>query len=312
MLSIETLARIDDRSLPARGACFGFQLYSDLPFSALRPDASGDVVRVFAVEQDRHRRGKLVHEWRQKDFLARLYFDGGVYTFAVDGIGSVEIDPRAGTICTFGIDDPVAREEIVCGVPLAVCLLHRGDLALHAAAVEIDGGAVVLAGPGTYGKTTLAAAFAGAGHRLLSEDLVCLRPGSSPAVLPGPAALRLRHDVVGRVSVAETQHERANADRTRLTIAVGARGDSGPVPLRAILFLRDGEDPTPTSRTLSLAEAIPDLWALCLRLSAEDDARCFRGLVDAVSRAPIYDLHRRLRFEDLAATVAHVTAKVAP
>ena len=56
-----------------------------------------------------------------------------------------------------------------------LCFRARGDTALHAAAVEVDGQAVVLGAPGTFGKTTLAAAFHAAGHRLLSEDTTCIR-----------------------------------------------------------------------------------------------------------------------------------------
>ena len=73
--------------------------------------------------------------------------------------------------------------------------MARGDLAVHAAAVDVDGSALLLAAPGRYGKTTLAAAFAGQGYRLLAEDTTCYRPSSDPSVLPGLAMLRIRPDV---------------------------------------------------------------------------------------------------------------------
>src|SRR4029450_8669179 len=72
--------------------------------------------------------------------------------------------------------------------------LSRGDISLHAAAVEVGNGAVILGAPSRFGKTTLAYAFQQAGHRVLSEDLVCCRP-STCDVIPGPALLRLRPDV---------------------------------------------------------------------------------------------------------------------
>jgi hypothetical protein len=309
LLSIEPLPRVDAESLPVRGSCFGFQICSELTFGALRV-GTGDILRIFATDGAPARKGKFLHEWRQKDFLAQIFFDGSVYTFVVDGIGSVEIDPIERTLCTFGIDDPVVREELVCGVPMAVCFVQRGDIALHAAAVEVDGSAVVLAGPGRYGKSTLAAAFVDEGHRLLSEDLVCLRPSRSPTVLPGPAAIRLRNDVAGRLSVSAAGDARSGIDRTRLTLDPDERGDSAPVPLGAILFLRS-DDSAPTVKEVSLANAIPDLWALSLRLTSQDDARCFHGLVDSASSVPIFDLHRRLRFEDLSQTVGYVIDTVA-
>jgi hypothetical protein len=308
LLSTEPLAR---EALPLRGSCFGFEIRSELPFDALRPSEADDTLRVFSVRAPQTHRGKLVREWTEGGLAAKLLFDGHVYAFVVDGVGSVEVDLSERTLRTFGIDDPIVREEIVCGVPLALCCIARGDLALHAAAVEIDGGAVVLAGPSTYGKSTLAAALTTNGNRLLSEDLVCLRPGLAPSVLPGPAALRLRRDVIGRVSVGASDESRVNEHRTRLTIDSAARGGAEPVPLRAVFLLRSSEDEGARTTQLSLSTALPDLWALCLRLDSADEARCFRGLVDVVSGAPVYDLHRRLRVEDLPATISHIANAVA-
>jgi hypothetical protein len=307
LLSTEPLPH-DLSPLPVRGSCFGFEVRSDLTFGSLRRGA-GDPIRVFATAEKPRRGENVVHEWRQQDFFAQLFLDGDRYTFAVEGLGSVLIDPVERTLWTYGIDDSVVREEIVCGVPMAVCVVHRGDIALHGAAVEIEGKAVVLAGPGTYGKSTLAAALANEGHRLLAEDLVCVRPGSVPQVLPGPAAIRLRNDVVGRVSVATAESAVSGAHRTRLVFAEEERGDSSPVPLGAILFLRN-DDSAPTSKLLAPSTAMPDLWALSLRLTPEDDARCFRALVDSVGTVPIFDLHRRLHFEELPGTVDYITTLI--
>ena len=49
--------------------------------------------------------------------------------------------------------EPVRREERLWGIPAALALIRRGDVAVHAAAVEIDGRALLFAGPGRFGKT---------------------------------------------------------------------------------------------------------------------------------------------------------------
>ena len=51
-------------------------------------------------------------------------------------------------------------------------LTGRGDLVLHASAVEIDGMAVAFLGPSGRGKSTLAGALDRAGHPCLSDDVV--------------------------------------------------------------------------------------------------------------------------------------------
>ena len=53
-------------------------------------------------------------------------------------------------------------------------LALRGIRVLHASAVEIDGSLLVFSGQSGAGKTTSAKAFAQAGARLVSEDLLVL------------------------------------------------------------------------------------------------------------------------------------------
>src|SRR5207244_12530639 len=86
-------------------------------------------------------------------------------------------------------------ERLRWGIPAALRCMHRGDLPLHAAAVEVESRALVLAAPGWHGKTTLALAFQRHGYRVLTEDLACCSLASTPKLLPGPALLRVRPHV---------------------------------------------------------------------------------------------------------------------
>jgi hypothetical protein len=311
--STEAAVRADsafEANLPPQGSCFGFQIRSQLRFSALRDGNGGPPLRIdvrspFAAIPT----GELVYEWKMPGFDARVFFDGRRYGFLVEGIGWFVIDPARSTISLPAIDDPALREELLWAVPIVLCFLERGDVPLHAAAVEINGGAVLLAAPGTYGKSTLAAAFSEAGYRLLSEDLVCLRSASVPAVLPGPATLRLRPDVAEQMVIRSAERVPGSADRRRFSLRSDARGDGRPVPLRAILLLRNSEGP-PTVAPLAVQDAIPDLWALSLRLRNDDGARCFQTLVEAAGSVPVFNLRRRLRIDDLPATVACVVDAV--
>ena len=126
------------------------------------------------------------------------------------------------------------------GVPAILCFLARGDLQLHSAAVEIDGRAVVIAAPQIHGKTTFAAMCHNAGFRILSEDATCIRDLNSPHVIPGPAVLRLRRATAERIEITGAR-EVTERDHRLISIDPERRGDCSPVPLRAILMLRESE-----------------------------------------------------------------------
>ena len=74
----------------------------------------------------------------------------------------------------------------------AVLLQQRGVTTLHAAAVRISAGAVLLLGRSGHGKSSLAAALVERGHALLADDLTGLvLSGGRATALPSFTSLRL-------------------------------------------------------------------------------------------------------------------------
>lgn len=245
-------------------------------------------------------------EWRprpDRNFRATLSHEEGRYVFWTDTEGAFTVDPHRPSITVSEGFEPVRREERMWGVPSVVAYLSRGDLPLHAAAVEVHGKALLFPGPSRHGKTTMASGFLRAGHRMLGEDLTCCRPGEPGVVLPGPAVLRVRPDVYQRLDFPGTHPVSEDAERVHLALDADRRGTGDPVPLAGIVFLRrDSEVPAITRRTPD--SAIPDLWALSLNLpSDEDRARCFRGLSSLAVGVPIWDLQRGSTIEDVAEVV---------
>jgi hypothetical protein len=193
-------------------------------------------------------------------------------------------------------------------VPAALCFMDRGDLPLHAAAVDVGGSAVVFAAPGRYGKTTLAAAFMQAGHRLLSEDLTCVRTSPTPAVWPGPALARVRKDAFARLSFPRAAV--VDEDDTRMYVMPDqvSRGNAAAVPLRAVVFLRtrdsDGIDLQPVDNA---ADALRDLWTLSFNLPDDEDrTRCFSAITQLAGAVPIWNLTRPLSYESLPLIIATI------
>jgi len=252
----------------------------------------------------------LVWEAPTHPFTAQLHRNGGRFHLWIEGTGWFTIDPEASWIGTPPGAEVLRTQERVWGLPVLLCLLHRGLLPLHAAAVEIGGRAVVVGAPGRHGKTTLAAACAAAGLRVLAEDLAVLDLTAGPALLPGPAMLRLRHDVAA--NLGPLPGTVLGRDDDRVHVALDHVGDASPVPLSAIVLLRE-EDAPPSMRGADPQVALRDLWALSFNLpTAEDRSRCFSQLVDLLAAAPVLDLKRRRSYEELSATVEALAAVGVP
>jgi hypothetical protein len=292
--------------LVTSGACYGFAIESQLELAYLRQ--GGGTRLVVAAGNGQAPSGDAVLEWRDP-FRASLYVSGPTYRLWVDELGWYEIDTEQGRILVPESGERVLLEERLWGVPLALSFAARGDLPLHAAAVEVNGEAVLIAAPGVFGKTTLAAAFASAGYRVLTEDLSCLRLADTAALVPGPAMLRLRRDVVEEIELPAGTVVLDEPLRVHLALDEAARGDCSPVPIRAIVVIRPGAE-IELDR-VAAPDAIRDLLALSFRLPADaEHRRAFEGVAALVRDVPVWGLVRPDRFAALPAVVERVVADV--
>lgn len=218
------------------------------------------------------------------------------------------MDPVGPAITVPRDADPIAREERLWGIPAALCFAQRGDVPIHAAAVDVGGRALLFAGPGRFGKTTLAAAFLRAGHRVLSEDVTCCRLDPGPAVLPGPAMLRIRRDVFERLDVPGTRPVAEDPERIHLAIEESTDRSGDPVPLAGVVFLRRGA-PDLTLIRVPGERWLPELWTVSFNLPTDEDrARNFRAIADLAAAVPLWLLDRPLEFANLERIVDHVAS----
>jgi hypothetical protein len=290
-----------------QGTCLGFEVHSSLTFQTLRP-GRGTALHVEESDEGEHT-GDLVAEWHprpENPFHGRLLARGNRFAFWASDVGWFAIDPSTPSIVFSARQQSLRREIRMWGIPAALCAMARGDISIHAGAIEIDGQGILLAAPGHHGKSTLSAAFARAGHRLLSEDASCCRLGSPPQVFPGAAVLRLRADVAGRIHVPMsrlTTDGFDNAERVHLLMDPAVRGTGDPIPLRAILLLRSGHG-SPRLRQVPSARAVPDLWALSFKLPTDESrSACFARVSDIASRVEVLDLERPLSIDGLDSVV---------
>lgn len=292
-----------------RGTCHGFDIDTGLPLRLARRTGGGDE----ALEVRRTDTSPAepdatpLRRWDPepgRPFSGRLHCLADGYGFWADELAFFRVEPREGRIQVAPAAESAHWEPRLWGVPTALCFIARGDLSLHAAAIEVDGRGLLLAAPGRSGKTTLAAAFHVAGHRVLAEDLCRCRVDPVPVAYPGPAMLRLRHDSYEKLRpIPHARVTAQDSDRVHVALDEAVRGDGTAVPLGAIVTVNIDEGPPRLERAAPEA-AIPDLWAMSFHLPTDSDrARCFRGVAALAHAVPVWRLTRRPTYEGLPGLV---------
>lgn len=296
-------------ALPLCGSCAGHQVHSPISFRVLREGDAGTPLRI-EIDDGAEPAGELIAEWHPRQgnpFHGRLLQTNGGFAFWASDAGWFMVDPHEPSLTIQAPDGELTltAEVRMFGVPSSLIALGRGELAMHAAAVEIGGRAVILAGPSRYGKTTLAAAFGAAGHRVLAEDMATCTFADGASVYPGPAVMRLRPDVAEGFPLADRTVV-TERERVFVTLDGAQRGTGAAVPLAVVLFLREGEgalELTP-ART---ADAIRDVWTLTFSLPNDaSHAATFERATDLAAKVPVLDLRRPLRLDTLPQIVALV------
>jgi hypothetical protein len=153
------------------------------------------------------------------------------------------------------------------GTIMGFALSRRGITCLHASAVEVDGSAIGLCGPGGAGKSTTAAAFAERGFRVLSDDVLILdRLGGRFVVRPSYPIVRLWPDSAQHLcgSAEALPALTPNWEKRGLDLAERAgRFQHRPLPLRAVYLLggRDGRLDAPSMEGAAGAAGLMTLVA---------------------------------------------------
>ena len=286
------------------GSCYGFDVVSGLPLSFLRSTTGTATPLTIRSRAKPHEAGTLLQEWnlaKTGKMTTKLYERApGRFLIEVGLNDSFEVlTEPPGIVVHPGAMNQIDSESMIWGTPVAVCMALQGRLPMHAGSVDINGRGVILAATGSFGKTTLAGAFHAAGYRLLADDMSCAVAGPEPFILPGPAVLRARPDVIADFSFARTTPVLVTPVRTHYALDPDTRGNGDPVPLRAIVFLRISDGAIGLDRAPS-SEAIRDLFGLSFRLPTDrGQVQVFESAADLVGKIPAWNLHRPLTVESL-------------
>ena len=130
------------------------------------------------------------------------------------------------------------------GQALSFALVKQRFEPLHATVVVVDDHAVAFLGDNASGKSSLAACFLEAGHRLLTDDLLILQESSNRILAyPGPPRIKLFPAIASRFLGCAVKRVHMNADTDKLILPIEAhRSCASPVPLKAIYSLAAPRD----------------------------------------------------------------------
>lgn len=140
---------------------------------------------------------------------------------------------------------------------LSFALVKNGIEPLHATAVVVAGQVVAFLGDCGLGKSTLAAEFLQAGHRLLTDDLLVLRSnGKEMLAYPGPPRIKLFPEMAQKFFGEAGGDVRMNPGTQKLIVPLPpGRVCDDAVPLRAVYALTSPDTTTGAGvRITSLTE----------------------------------------------------------
>ncbi len=192
-------------------------------------------------------------------------------------------------------------------------LSGSGRLVMHASAiVRPDGRAVAFAGPAAVGKSSLAAAMASTGCRLLSDDCLLLaKSGRGWRAVPGYPGVRLWPDMLAAVAaggeeVSDVAHYTSKKRLAATAVPFARRA----APLSAVYLLRARSATAkiriaPLTGAAALMELVPFTYLLDFEARAQLE-RSFAHLAALTTTVPIL----RLDLPHAARRIAEVTERL--
>lgn len=172
----------------------------------------------------------------QKESDACRITHQSIGTFLIEDGNTVICDPVSPDITTKKIFRRFLESQV-----MAMLLLQRDLLILHASAVSVDERGIIFLGPRGAGKSTTASAFYQTGYALLEDDIVALKfVDGTPIVLPGIPQLRLSTDTVDSLDVQNTSKPALDWGEKKHYHEVDSH--LSPCPLAGCYFLEEGDE----------------------------------------------------------------------
>jgi hypothetical protein len=184
------------------------------------------------------------------------------------------------------------------GTVFGILLHQRQQIVLHASAVEVNGKAVIFCGPSGEGKSTLAAALARLGYRLLADDVcaITFRANSDPVVHPDGRHLKLWAQAIEKLELEDVRGGRVRNHLEKFYVQP-PEVTVEAVPLGAVYSLREARPsdipgiarPNIVDATLLLRG---NAYRPLLVTRLEQKAQYFRAAAKIASKSGVFRLTR--------------------
>lgn len=206
------------------------------------------------------------HDWVFPDgtHWAQFYRNGEDYLIRFPELADFDISVDGLAVRAWpvpGISDETV-DHLYLNQVLPVVLSKQGKWVFHASAVETPSGAVAFLAESGRGKSTLAAGFAIAGYRFLTDDALLLeRTGERYVVQPSNPSIRLWQDSQQALVGADAQLAPPVQYTPKARLLSGDALAFCPEkrPLQRMYFLGEGNARQVTFRQMSPSEAFMGL-----------------------------------------------------
>lgn len=281
---------------------YGLDVASEIDLHARRsPTAAAPHVTVHLGDEVRATPdvpgGELAAQWTTDSGLTASFVrrDDGSHLLRFESTCDVVVSKETDRVTVHlvaGVSADMAG-VLVGGTVLSYLLMLRGELVLHASAVDVGGRVVGFVGSSGMGKTTLATLMCRDGGLLVTDDVLRVARAASDdhRCALGATELRLRTAASGLTDdFADGGTHRATADdRRALSVPVATDED---LPLSALVVPRPDRDRSGLSLT-RVPPAAAAVWLLGFpRILGIRDQRLlaeqFVQLTDLAERVPVF------------------------
>ncbi len=240
---------------------------------------------------------KIAHE-------EAIFYVSRVARFHITGGQRVAVEPAADS-------DPAAVRLFILGAAIGVVLHQRGFFPLHGCALSLDGKGLAFLGPSGRGKSTLAAAFSEAEHKILSDDRFMLNLPSTGryVVEPGLPIFRLRSLAVMKGQDLSAAYMAPDVD-DKWSIPAARLFSTNAVPLTSLFFLEWSNSKTTKIIRLNRFDALAflrrDVWLNFFINVLGRESEFFTWAADLLNHVPAFVLRRPRDLDSMGDVIARV------
>ncbi len=228
----------------------------------------------------------------------------GVGCFQVSGGNSIVVDPDNNA-------NQALLQRYIIGACMALLLYQRSQLVLHASAIEINRQAVAFMGTSGAGKSSIAAAFVAAGHKMVVDDVTSIDiQNNVPYVYQGFPYIKLVNGTLALSNLRNNKIEYSDhlEDKTGFRIIDAPTSDR--IPLACIFVIKSGEGIE--HRQYDFQQSLIELvrHSLPPTLVRLDRSAHFTRCIKVVNSIPIFELTRTTDMDRLGDLVVHIESYI--